>query len=123
MLWDEAKVWALRHWPDMNIFNHNQLAYIIETYHQHRGRSMTCIPVEIDKESCILFVVYSKYDRISTPRKHRQFSEGEQALKYKANLFTHEEDKELAEKSQFTTVADPFGEWASELVSFYILYL
>lgn len=97
--WDKAKVWALCHWLDMDIHDHESLASIIQHYHRRRGRQITCVPVEINKESLILFVVCAKDDPLSTPRKHRQFPESEAALKFKALLFSHKEDKELVEKS------------------------
>jgi len=111
MAWNDAKSWALRHWPDMDIYDNKRLAHIIERYHKLQGRRIACVPVAVNKESTLLFVVYSKNDPPSTPHKHRRFPETELALKYKTQLFNHEGDKELAEKSQFTTIADPFKEW------------
>ncbi|KAF8121134.1 hypothetical protein EV363DRAFT_1458287 [Boletus edulis] len=57
------------------------------------------------------FVIYSKRDPLSTPLTYRRFPEGKLALKVKGFLFNHEDDKELSEKVQFTTVADPYGDY------------
>lgn len=109
----DAKVWALRHWPDMDIYDDRLLPGIISRYHKSRGGNVGCIAVNLKDGPGLVcfFVIYSKHDPLSTPLKYRQFPEGKLALKCKELLFNHEEDEELANKVQFMTVADPYDEY------------
>ena len=114
MSWADAKAWALRHWPDINIYNEGILPLIVETHQIKLGGRMTCIPFHPDKsknELIFFIVIRTKQDPLSTPYKHRQFREGNLALKCKELIFGHEGDKELTKKSQFTTIAGPWKEW------------
>lgn len=73
---------------------------------------MRCIPVEVNRELVCLFVVYDKQDPLSTPAKFNELPESKLALKFKSLLFRHEDHKELATRTQWTTIADPLREWS-----------
>ena len=111
--YSDAKVWALRHWPDINIYDELKLPVIISRYHKSRGGNVGCIGVNLEDGPGLVcfFVIYSKHDPQSTPLKYRQFPEGKLASRCKELLFSHEDDKELAEKVQFMTVADPYQDY------------
>ncbi|KAN0085719.1 hypothetical protein V8E55_006853 [Tylopilus felleus] len=112
MSWPDAKAWALRHWPDIDIYDERKLPYIVERHQRIIGGNMECIAASINAEPIFFVVIRSKRDPLSTPHKYRRFPEGMLALKCKKFLFSHEGDKELAEKTQYTTIADPWREWS-----------
>ncbi|KAF8553542.1 hypothetical protein OG21DRAFT_1219629 [Imleria badia] len=92
--YSDAKVWALRHWPDINIYDDLSLPVIISRYHKSRGGNVECIGVNLKEGPGLV-----------------EFPEGKLALRCKGLLFNHEDDKELAQKVQFMTVADPFQDY------------
>lgn len=111
----DAKVWALRHWPDIDIYDDLKIPSIISRYHNHRGGNLVCHGVNLKEgpiQGLVCFmVIYQKHDPLSTPLKYRKFPEGRLALKFKGLLFSHEDDRGLAEKVQFMTVADPYQDY------------
>ncbi|KAF8547787.1 hypothetical protein OG21DRAFT_847933 [Imleria badia] len=112
MSWLDARAWALRHWPDIDIYDERKLPYIVERHQRMLGGNMMCIAVSINAEAIFFIVLRSKRDPLSTPHKYRKFAESEYTLKCKELIFNHEGDKELAEKTQYTTIADPWKEWS-----------
>lgn len=110
MSWGDAKAWALRHWPDIDIYDESRLPYIVKCHQRKLGGNLLCIATSVNAESIFFVVIHSKRDPLSTPHKHRRFPETKLALKCKESIFSHEGDKELAEKTKFTTVADPWKE-------------
>jgi hypothetical protein len=111
MSWADAKAWALRHWPDIDIYDESKLPYIVKRHDRLLGGNLLCIAVSINAEPIFFVVIHSKRDPLCSPHKYWRFPETKLALKCKESLFDHEGDKELAEKTKFTTVADPWREY------------
>jgi len=108
MSFTDAKAWALRNWPDMNIYEDVELPLIIAQYHRKRGVRFTCITVSINDEAVVFFPRSSIEDPESTIYKYKQLIETDKARNFKAWLFQREWDKELAKKTKWTTVVDPY---------------
>lgn len=112
MDWQDAKAWALRHWPDIDIYDESKLPYIVKRHQEKLGGNIFCTAISMDHTDKPIFfvVIHSKRDPLSTPHKYRRFPESKLALKCRELLFSHDGDKELAEKTKFTTIADPWDE-------------
>jgi len=114
MTFPDAKAWALRNWPDMNIYDDEELPNIIACYHRIRTFDFRCITVEVDDDLVVFFPLFAEKDPRSTPYAYKELPETEGGLRFKAWLFKNQWDSELAAKTKWTTVADPYFDWRRE---------
>ena len=102
---ENTKAWALRHFKGIDINDDLMITWIITRWNKENGGDLHCIPVIINKMPMCFIIIYDKHDCKATKKSFKKFKEGKFALKCKAVLFSHPEDKDIA---TFETVSDPF---------------
>jgi hypothetical protein len=103
--WEDTHAWALRRWPDINIYNESLVPNIINRYSREHGGNINCLAIYIKEVSMCIFITHEKLDPTATRYRHKYFRESEQAVKHKEYLFPNEADKDIG---KFMTICDPY---------------
>ncbi|KAG6888524.1 hypothetical protein C0995_007636 [Termitomyces sp. Mi166 len=108
MTFEDAKAWALRRYPGINIYDDDLIPHIIQTDNnklEDSPQKLTFISCLKNRYCFVIFVTHLVDDPTATVARFKRFRPSEADMKFKETFFPGEEAREF--NAVFATICDP----------------